>query len=303
MFTNEQLSDVLGTRALDSDRQLNLAHLAKVTLEGHWHINDLPWDEMPLFPMPENVTGRRKRAFVEFGKRAIKSQLEAEHVAVTAARRLLLQAEQEEMPLSVRRAVAAVLNDEASHVTVMTEMEARAEEQFPEYPLVHSPSPLLPVFMQDIPKLQPALVAAFMGLYEAMIAIRGYAEQASYSRPSILGKMAAHGAEDDGRHAKIMRLVAHEWLDRFRAEPDHIKSDADMRKLILTPIQEYWKLLIRHEYWLLLDDPHQRDTWARRVSEDASLVERVMSLLEFSEEERAFMEITSLAKQVEHQLA
>lgn len=303
MFSNEQLSDVLGTRALDSDRQLNLARLAQTTLDAHWHIRDLPWDEMPLFPMPENVTGRRKRAFVEFGKRAIQSQLEAEHVAVTAARRLLLQAEEEEMPLAVRRAVAAVLNDEASHVTVMTEMEARAEEQFPEYPHAHSPSPLLPVFMEDIPRLHPALVAAFMGLYEAMIAIRGYAEQASYSRPSILGKMAAHGAEDDGRHAKIMRLVAHEWLSRFRAEPEHLQSDVEMKELILTPIKEYWKLLIRHEYWLLLYDPRQHDTWARRVSEDASLVERVMSLLEFSDEERAFMEILQLAKQVEHQLA
>src|SRR5881396_2368509 len=110
MFTNEQISEVLGTIALDTDRHRNLNHLANATEDGHWHVKDLPWSELPLFPLPEKVKGRRLKSFVEFGKRAIRAQLAAEHVAVTAARHLLLRAEQEGMHMSVRRAIAAVLN-------------------------------------------------------------------------------------------------------------------------------------------------------------------------------------------------
>ena len=79
---------------------------------------------MPLFPFPEKLSGSRRKSFVEFGKHAVKVQLAAEHVATTAARWLLLQAEKANFDYSVRRAVAAVLNDESSHVAVMTEMDA-----------------------------------------------------------------------------------------------------------------------------------------------------------------------------------
>src|ERR1043166_680436 len=216
-FSNEQITQVIGERDLSLERLRNLDLLAGKVSESHWHVEDLPWDEVPVFPLPDNA-GRRIKAFVEFGKRAIKVQLAAEHVAVTAARHVLLCAEAEGMPLCVRRATAAVLNDEASHVLVMTELDVRAEEQFPEFPIPHDESPLLRTFREDIPNLHPIMVAGFLGAYEAMIALRGYAEQASYPRPSILGAVAGHAAADDARHAKVMRLVAHEWLDRFRKD-------------------------------------------------------------------------------------
>jgi hypothetical protein len=299
MFSNEQISEVLGTRALDTNRHRNLNHLATATADAHWHVNDLPWKDMPLFPLPENITGRRLKAFVEFGKRAIRAQLAAEHVAVAAARHLLLRAEKEGMHMSVRRAIAAVLNDEASHVLVMTEMDARAEDQFPDIPLNDKESPLLPAFRDAVNSLHPGLVSAFMGAYEAMIAIRGYAEQASYSRPSILSVMAGHAAEDDGRHAKVMRLAAHEWLDKFRAELAPSESTAMLRQAILDPIRNWWALLLDHEYWLLQYDPRQRDTLQRRVKEDINLGERVMKLLGFSEEELDYVHLTSLMQRAE----
>jgi hypothetical protein len=294
MFTEEAISGVLGAQTLGNDRQRNLDRLANSTEDAHWHLNTLQWNDLSLFPLPENVKGRRLKSFVEFGKRAIRAQLAAEHVAVTAARHLLLRAEEEGFNMSVRRALAAVLNDEASHVLVMTEMDARAERQYPEFPLAAAKSPLLPVFREAIPSLQPALVSAFMGAYEAMIAIRGYAEQASYSRPSILGQMAGHAAEDDGRHAKVMRLAAHEWLGHLRAELASNRAEASVRGLILDPIRKFWSLLMEHEFWLLQYDPRKRDTFERRAREDAALGNRLLSLLEFSEEERAYLALGTI---------
>src|SRR4051794_12871431 len=116
MFTDEAIATVLGAAALGSDRHRSLERLATSTVQGHWHVNSLAWDELPLFPLPDNVRGRRLRAFVELGKRAIQSQLAAEEAAVTIARYLLLRAEADGMHRSVRRALAAVLNDEASHL-------------------------------------------------------------------------------------------------------------------------------------------------------------------------------------------
>lgn len=301
MFTNEAIAAVLGSQALDSDRHRNLHALATSTGAAHWHSNILPWDELPLFPLPENVTGRRLKSFVEFGKRAIRAQLAAEHVAVTAARHLLLRAEEEGLHISVRRALAAVLNDEASHVLVMTEMDARAEAQYPEFPLTENKSPLLPVFREAIPTLHPGLVSAFMGAYEAMIAIRGYAEQAAYSRPSILGKMAGHAAEDDGRHAKVMRLAAHDWLERLRSEFDPANAEKTMRNVILDPIREFWALLMEHEYWLLQYDPRQLDTFSRRAKEDAALGDRLLALLGFSEHERSYLKLDVVELPEKHQ--
>jgi hypothetical protein len=296
MITNEQISEVLGSKALDTNRHRNLDHLADAVMDGHWHIKDLPWDELPLFPIPQNVSGRRLRSFVEFGKRAIRAQLAAEHVAVTSARHLLLQAEKDGMHMSVRRAIAAVLNDEASHVFVMTEMDARVEQQYPEFPLNEVESPILRPFREAVPSLHPAIVSSFMGAYEAMIAIRGYQEQASYPRPSILGKMAEHGAVDDGRHAKVMRLAAHEWLDRLRAQRD---AAIKMRELILDPIRHFWSLLLDHEFWLLQYDPGQRDTFRRRAREDTALGERLMNLLGFTAEERAYVDLRGFETRAE----
>ncbi len=295
MVTNEQISDVLGTQELGNARHQNLTRLAASTFAGHWHVNDLPWDSLPLFPLPDKVLGHRRKAFVEFGKQAIKVQLAAEHVAATAARFLLLQAEKEHLDDSVRRAVAAVLNDEASHVAVMTEMDARAEAEYPDVPLDFSPSPLFAPFIEQIPSLHPALTALFMGAYEAMIAIRGYAEQASYGRPSILGEMAGRAAEDDGRHAKVMRLTAQEWLERFRAANGSVRL-AQTRQVILDPIRHFWQLLMQHEFYLLRNDPRAGDEWYKRATGDLALAERIMQLLSFSEEETAYADLRGLTE-------
>ena len=298
MITNDQRSNVLGSRDLGTARHQNLTHLAISTLAGHWHVNTLPWDTLPLFPFPEKVTGRRRKSFIEFGKQAVKVQLAAEHVATTAARALLLQAEKENLDYSVRRAVAAVLNDEASHVAVMTEMDARAEAEYPDVPLDFSPSPLFAPFIDAIPSLHPGLTALFMGAYEAMIAIRGYAEQASYPRRSILGEMAGHAAEDDGRHAKVMRLTGHEWLDRFRAGVAKGSARFEQtRQVILDPIRHFWQLLLQHEFYLLHYDPRNRDEWYKRVKGDLALAERILQLLEFSEEELAYADLRGLTEQ------
>ena len=54
------------------------------------------------------------------------------------------------MHRSVWRALAAVLNDEASHLLVMIEMDARAEAQFPEFPFHETKSPLLSFGMDTV---------------------------------------------------------------------------------------------------------------------------------------------------------
>ena len=297
MVTNEQISDVLGTPELGNAHHQNLTRLAASTLAGHWHVNDLPWESLPLFPLPEKVSGNRRKSFVEFGRQAIKVQLAAEHVAATAARFLLLQAEREHLDDSVRRAVAAVLNDEASHVAVMTEMDVRAEAEYPDIRLDFSPSPLFAPFIEAIPSLHPGLTALFMGAYEAMIAIRGYAEQASYGRPSILGEMAARAAEDDGRHAKVMRLTAHEWLDRFRTGMAKGSArSAQTRQVILDPIRNFWQLLLQHEFYLLRNDPRAGAEWYKRAWGDLALAERIMQLLDFTHEEIAYADLAGLTE-------
>ena len=304
MITNDQISNVLGSQDLGTARHQNLTRLAASTLGSHWHVNDLPWDALPLFPFPEKLSDRRLKSFVEFGKHAVKVQLAAEHVATTAARALLLRAEKDRLDYSVRRAIAAVLNDEASHVAVMTEMDARAEAQYPDIPLDMAASPLFAPFMDAIPSLHPGLTAMFMGAYEAMIAIRGYAEQASYGRPSILGEMAGHAAEDDGRHAKVMRLAAHEWLDRFRA--GFTDTDArfqETRRVVLDPIRHFWQLLMEHEFYLLRNDARNRDEWHKRARGDLALAERIMQLLGFSDVELAFADLRGLTEDAHQRLA
>ncbi len=294
MFTNEAISSVLGAPSLGDHRHRHLDRLATATADAHWHLSHLPWEELPLFPMPDHVKGRRLRAYVELGKRAIRTQLAAEEGAVTAARHLLWHARDEGMDISLRRALAAVLNDEASHLLVMTEMDARAEAQFPEFPWNEPPSPLFPIFRDGVPPLHPALVSLFMGTYEAMFAIRGYAEQAAYARPSILGKMAARAAEDDGRHAKVMRLAAHEWLDRLRVRLAADRAEDRMREIILDPIRRIWPHVMQHEYWLLQNDPGQRDTFYRRAGEDVTLADHLLRLLEFSASERAYLKLEAV---------
>lgn len=302
MFTDEAISAVLGAAALDSDRHRSLERLATATMQGHWHASGLAWDDLPLFPMPDNARGRRLRAFVELGKRAIKSQLAAEQVAVTIARALLLRAEADCMHRSLRRALAAVLNDEASHLLVMIEMDARAEAQFPEYPFHESPSPLLSLGMETETSMHPGLAALFMGTYEAMIAIRSYAEQAAYGRPSILGQMAGHAAEDDGRHAKVMRLVSHEWLDALRGQNNGAGAEERMREAIVEPIRRIWPIVIRHEHWLL-NGAGGADTLIRIAKEDAALANHLALLLGLSADERAHANLEGIGLAEAHAIS
>jgi hypothetical protein len=293
MFTDEAIAAVLGAAALGSDRRRSLDRLATSTVQGHWHVSSLGWDELPLFPMPDNARGRRLRAYVELGKRAIKSQLAAEEVAVTMSRYLLLRAEADCMHRSVRRALAAVLNDEASHLLVMIEMDARAEAQFPEFPFYETKSPLLSFGMETVTSMHPGLAAMFMGTYEAMIAIRSYAEQASYGHPSILGQMAGHAAEDDGRHAKVMRLVSHEWLDALRRQNDGAGAEERMREAIVGPIRRIWPIVMQHEHWLL-NGAGGADTLIRIANEDASLANHLATLLGLTADERAYANLEGI---------
>lgn len=189
-------------------------------------------------------------------------------------------------------------------LAVMTEMDARAEMQYPEFPLDFKPSPLFAPFMDATPTLYPGLTATFMGAYEAMIAIRGYAEQASYGRRSILGEMAGRAAEDDGRHAKVMRLAGHEWLERFRARFANAEERAaQIRKAILDPIRHFWQLLLEHEYYLLHYDPRSRDEWLKRVQGDLALAERILQLTGLTSEELAYADFRGLTEAENRRLA
>jgi hypothetical protein len=246
-----------------------------------------------LFPIPDNARGRRLRPFVEFGKRAIKSQLAAEQVAVTVSRYLLLRAQADCMHRSLWRALAAVLNDETSHLLVMIEMDARAEAQFPEFPFDESKSPLFSFSMETVPTIHPGAAALFMGTYEAMIGIRSYTEQVSYGRPSILGQMAGHAAEDDGRHAKVMRLVSHEWVDGLRAQNDGVGADERIREQIVEPTRRVWSIAMRHENWLL-NGVGGADTLIRIAYEDASLANHMCSLVGLTADEVAYANLEGI---------
>src|SRR5689334_3817373 len=127
-----EIDAAIGPRDFDDARYQNLDHLADRLASGHWHVNDLPWNELPPLPIPDVVDARRRRTFVEFGKRAIEVQLAAEHVAVSASHHLLCFAERHRMHSSVRRALGAVMNDEASHVAVMLELQSRTDRAYPD---------------------------------------------------------------------------------------------------------------------------------------------------------------------------
>ena len=276
----DEIDAAIGPRDFGDARYQNLDHLADRLAAAHWHVNDLPWSELPPLPLPDVVDSRRRRPFVEFGKRAIEVQLAAEHVAVSASHHLLQHAERRGLHASVRRALAAVLNDEASHVAVMLELQTRADRAYPDVMIEPKVSPLFGPFVDAIPRLHPAVVSIFMGAYEAMIAIRSYAEEASYRHPSILGRMATFAAHDDALHAKVLRLVSHVLLDEVReTSADAASCAAALGRHVIEPLAEFWPLLVDHERFLLHRDDRFRAECERRVAADAAIVRRFLMLL------------------------
>jgi hypothetical protein len=254
--------------------------LADRMVARHWHVQDLPWADLPPLPIPADADPRRRRAIIEFGKRAIYTQLAAEHVAVAAAHQLLRHAERTGLPASARRALAALLNDEASHVSVMAELAVRADRAYPDVVVVAASYPLFDTFVSELPRLHPALIAIAMGSYEAMIAIRSYAEEASYRHPSILGRMAELAALDDANHARVLRLVSHLLLDDMRRTiPDTEAHARAIQEQVLDPLQAFWPLVCEHERSLMQHDERFEPTLNRRLAADGLVVRRLLTSL------------------------
>ena len=259
-------------------RYQRLNQLADRVAARHWHVSDLPWNDLPALPVPPDVDPRRRRAFVEFGKRAIDVQLAAEHVAVSAAHHLLNHAARGGMHPAVTRALAAVLNDEASHVVVMLELRTRAARDYPDVSADTESSPLFAAFLAAIPRLHPSVIAIAMGVYEAMIAIRSYTEEAAYRHPSILGRMADLAAHDDTLHARILGLVGHVLVDELRAaSPDAAGRELAVREHVIDPLFSLWPLLVDHERFLLPKDDRFRARLDRRLAADAVIVRRLLA--------------------------
>jgi hypothetical protein len=260
-----------------------LDRLADRLTARHWHVSDLPWETLPVLPVPPDADARARRAFVEFGKRAIDVQLAAEHVAVAASHRLLQHCEVGAVPGAVTRALAAVMNDEASHVAVMLELRSRAASAYPDVAVDVEPSPLFAAFVDAMPALHPSAIAIAMGAYEAMIAIRSYAEEAAYRYPSVLGHMADRAAHDDALHAKVLRIVSHVLLDELRATADSAEQFAvQTRRLVIDPLLTFWPRLAEHERFLLQGDPRFQAALDRRLAADAALIRRLFAALGLS---------------------
>jgi hypothetical protein len=277
----DQIDETIGDRIEANQRFEHLGRLADRMTAAHWHVADLPWRELPPLPIPDGVPRRRLRSFVEFGKRAIGVQLAAEHIAVSAAHSLLQYAQRRGLHPSIQRALAALLNDEASHVAVMLELQVEADRVYPEPVVGPACSPLFDAFEAAIPRLHPALVAIFMGSYEAMIAIRSYAEQAAYKVPSLLGRVAARAAHDDGHHAKVLRLVAYELFNEMqKTVPEEERARSSLvRSQIYEPTLAFWPLLSEHEYYLLGRSPRFTHEWRHRVQVDAEVMGRMFSAM------------------------
>jgi hypothetical protein len=277
----DQIDETIGERIETNQRFEHLDRLADRMTAAHWHVADLPWRELPPLPIPDGVPRKRLRSFVEFGKRAISVQLAAEHIAVSAAHALLQYAQRRGLHPSIRRALAALLNDEASHIAVMLELQVQADRVYTEPVVSPARSPLFDAFEAAIPRLHPALVAIFMGSYEAMIAIRSYAEQAAYKVPSTLGRVASRAAHDDGYHAKVLRLVAFELFDELqKTGPKDERALASLiRSQIYDPTLAFWPLLSEHEYYLLGRSPRCIREWRHRVQVDAEVLGRMFSAM------------------------
>ncbi|HXM17977.1 MAG TPA: hypothetical protein VN934_04120 [Candidatus Tumulicola sp.] len=296
MALGERILETIGAHELGAARTFHLDRLADAIFEHHWHLSDLSWSSLPLLPIPQRAKGRRLQAFVEFGKRAIRVQLAGERVAVAAANILLAFAQASGLAGAAQRAIAGVLNDEASHTAVMTELAARADSEYANVDIsAPGESPLFSAFLAEMPELHPALVAMFMGAYEAMVAIRSYNEEAGYEMPSVLGEIAERMGKDDGRHAKVMRLVAQELVELFRAQGALSSANGEsVRHALLDPTRRFWPLLIQHEWLLIHDDPRLAREFQRRADEDAVVGRRFFSACGLQPEELDYVDLETL---------
>jgi hypothetical protein len=271
-------------------------HLADQMLAHHWHVDRLPWNDVPLFPIRADVGEARSRRLAQFYKSVVAVQTRAEEIAVSIARRLLVHANQEKLDVSFRRALAALLNDEASHVATMVKLEALADKAYPGVRARADESPLFTALMPEIETLEPAVLAIFMALYETSVAIRSYAEEQTYKLPSVLASMAPRAAEDDGRHAKTLRIVAQEFLRIFRSRygDDDRGTSPVWRTKILDPFSRFFALMANHEYYLSGSNPRQLRNVRKALAHDVALMRRILDFLEFSQEAQAYVKLEAI---------
>lgn len=266
-------------------------HLADQMLAHHWHVDRMPWATLPLFPIDPAIDPQRSRKLVKFYKAVVAVQTRAEEIAVSIARRLLIAAEEAKLDIEFRRAIAAIMNDEASHVATMIKLEAAAEAAFPDVPFRETESPLFSALMPAIETLEPAVVATFMASYEASVAIRSYTEEQTYKFDSILGAMAPRAAEDDGRHAKTLRIVARVFLDRFRAAYGNDQTSRDWREKLLGPFKAFWELMPAHEFYLAGNDPRQIKNVRKQIDHDVLIMGKILNYLGFTPESQAYVNL------------
>jgi hypothetical protein len=292
------ISDVFGPDLSHEKLRETAGHLADQMLTHHWHVDRIPWGLLPPFPIDPAIEERRAGKLVRFYKAVVAVQTRAEEVAVSIARRLLVAAEEAKLDLEFRRAIAAIVNDEASHVATMLKLEALAAQTYPEIHPKLGESPLFSALMPVIETLEPAVIATFMAAYEASVAIRSYAEEQTYKIPSILGAMAPRAAEDDGRHAKTLRILARVFLDRFRAEygKDDQASSPAWRTKILEPFARFWSLMPAHEYFLAGNDSRQLRNVRKQIAHDILIMRGILTYLNFSPEAREAVKLETIAE-------
>ncbi len=278
------ISEILGSDVRGGDLRTVANNLADQMLANHWHVDRMPWKEAALFPIRPDASAERARRLARFYKSVTAVQTRAEEIAVSIARRLLIYANEQRLDVAYRRAMSALMNDEASHVATMLKLEALADQEYPDIEPRVDESPLFSALMPAIEQLHPAVLAVFMASYEASVAIRSYAEEQTYKIPSVLGAMAPRAAEDDGRHAKTLRIVGAEFLRKFReqhGEDDEGRSPV-WREQILDPFRTYWTLMPAHEFYLAGNDPRQRRNVWKAVEHDNAIMQRILDYLNVS---------------------
>ena len=179
----------------------------------------------------------------------------------------------------------------------MLKLEMLCNAMYPDIRPRKEESPLFEALMPAIEKLEPAVLAVFMASYEASVAIRSYAEQQTYRMPSILAEMGQHAAEDDGRHAKTLRIIAHEFLQLFRQRygEDERGTSAQWRTLVLEPFSRYWTLMPAHEYYLAGSDPRQLSHVRQLVDHDIAIMTRILNFLAVSPEAQEYAKVAAIA--------
>ncbi len=287
------ISEVLGSDVRAGDFRPVASNLADQMIANHWHVDRMPWNDAPLFPIRTNVSTNRARRLARFYKSVVAVQTRAEEIAVSIARRLLVYADVEKLDVAYRRALSALMNDEASHVATMVKLEWLADQQYPGIEPRSEESPLFSALMPAIEALHPAVLAIFMASYEASVAIRSYAEEQTYRIASVLGAMAPRAAEDDGRHAKTLRIVAAEFLRKFRERhgDDEDGTSPVWREQIFDPFKKYWTLMPAHEFFLAGNDPRQMKNVRKVVDHDSAIMRRILDFLGVSRAAQEYVHV------------